>query len=79
LAKRPDEDHVTHEAHRDAKFVEDCVRSMAEGVVAEFPDLDDGAVVRIEQSSDESIHQHDAHAERVAEFATLRAEVDGDS
>ena len=78
LAKRPDEDHMTYESHKNAKFVEDCVRSMAEGVVDRFPDLPDDAVVHMEQSNDESIHQHNAHAERIAEFATLRTEVDGD-
>ncbi|MFB6137201.1 MAG: GTP cyclohydrolase MptA, partial [Halobacteriaceae archaeon] len=31
FAKRPDEDHMTYQAHANAKFVEDCVRSMAEG------------------------------------------------
>ncbi|QGN05978.1 GTP cyclohydrolase I FolE2 [Halorhabdus sp. CBA1104] len=77
LAKRPDEDHMTYEAHSDAKFVEDCVRSMAEGVVERFPEIDDDAVVRMEQSNDESIHQHNAHAERRAHFADLKAEIDG--
>ena len=76
LAKRPDEDHMTVEAHRDAKFVEDCVRAMAEGVVEELPDLPDDAVVTMKQSNDESIHQHNAHAERVTDLASLRAEVE---
>ena len=75
LAKRPDEDHMTYEAHSDAKFVEDCVRAMAKGVVEEFPELPDEAVVRMKQSNDESIHQHNAHAERVAELGQLRAEL----
>ncbi len=75
LAKRPDEDHMTVEAHRDAKFVEDCVRAMAEGVVEQFPDLPDDAIVTMKQSNDESIHQHNAHAERVAQLGTLRREV----
>ena len=79
LAKRPDEDHMTYQSHLDAKFVEDCVRAMAEGVVEEFPQLDDDAVVRMEQSNDESIHQHNAHAERVARFADLIDEVNGDA
>ncbi|MFB6141286.1 MAG: GTP cyclohydrolase MptA [Halosimplex sp.] len=79
LAKRPDEDHMTYQSHLDAKFVEDCVRAMAEGVLEAFPDLADDAVVRMEQSNDESIHQHNAHAERVADVATLRDEVDGDA
>jgi GTP cyclohydrolase-4 len=78
LAKRPDEDHMTFQAHADAKFVEDCVRDMAEGVVGEFPDLPDDAVVTMKQSNDESIHQHNAHAERVAEVATLREELADD-
>ena len=77
MAKRPDEDHMTYESHKDAKFVEDCVRAMAEGVVDQFPDLPDDAVVTMKQSNDESIHQHNAHAERVAEVGTLRSEVNG--
>ena len=77
LAKRPDEDHMTFQAHANAKFVEDCVRDMAEGVVTEFPDLPDDAVITMKQSNDESIHQHNAHAERVAEMETLRDELDG--
>jgi GTP cyclohydrolase-4 len=32
----------------------------------------------MEQSNDESIHQHNAHAERVAEFAQLKREVNGE-
>jgi GTP cyclohydrolase-4 len=77
LAKRPDEDHMTYEAHADAKFVEDCVRSMAEQVVEEFDHLDDDAVVRMKQSNDESIHQHNAHAEREVTLEQLRSEVNG--
>ncbi|MFB6162114.1 MAG: GTP cyclohydrolase MptA [Halococcoides sp.] len=75
LAKRPDEDHMTREAHADAKFVEDCVRAMADGVLETFPDLSDDAVVRMIQTNEESIHQHDAHAEREARVETLRSEL----
>jgi GTP cyclohydrolase MptA (EC 3.5.4.-) len=75
LAKRPDEDYMTYHAHADAKFVEDCVRSMAEQVVDAFDHLDDDAVVRMKQSNDESIHQHNAHAEREVTLEQLRAEV----
>jgi len=77
LAKRPDEDHMTYEAHTDAKFVEDVVRAMAEGVIDRVPDLPDDAVITMEQSNEESIHQHNAHAERVAEMGQLREELDG--
>jgi GTP cyclohydrolase-4 len=74
FAKRPDEDHMTYEAHADAKFVEDCVRAMAELAVEQL-DVSDAAVIRMEQSNDESIHQHNAHAERVAEFGQLSEEM----
>jgi GTP cyclohydrolase-4 len=79
LAKRPDEDHMTYHAHANAKFVEDCVRSMAESVVEEFDHLADNAVVRMKQSNDESIHQHNAHAERELTLGQLRAEMQAES
>ncbi|MFB6080564.1 MAG: GTP cyclohydrolase MptA [Haloferacaceae archaeon] len=77
LAKRPDEDHMTYHAHANAKFVEDCVRSMAERVVEEFDHLPDEAVVHMRQSNDESIHQHNAHAEREVTLGQLRGEIRG--
>jgi GTP cyclohydrolase-4 len=79
MAKRPDEDHMTFDAHSDAKFVEDCVRSLAEGTVEQFDHLSDEAVVYIRQSNDESIHQHNAHAEREVTMGQLRSELNGDA
>ncbi|MGB9987387.1 GTP cyclohydrolase MptA [Salarchaeum japonicum] len=76
MAKRPDEDHMTYEAHANARFVEDCVRAMAESVVDEYDHLADDAVVTMKQSNDESIHQHNAHAERIATLGDLRDEVE---
>ncbi|WP_410766678.1 GTP cyclohydrolase MptA [Haloferax sp. DFSO60] len=76
LAKRPDEDHMTYHAHADAKFVEDCVRSMAESVVENLDHLTDDTVVHMKQSNDESIHQHNAHAEREVTLGQLRSEVE---
>jgi len=75
LAKRPDEDYMTYQAHANARFVEDCVRAMAESVVEECDHLPDDAVVTMRQSNDESIHQHNAHAERIAPLGELRDEV----
>jgi GTP cyclohydrolase-4 len=75
LAKRPDEDHMTYHAHANAKFVEDCVRSLAESVVEEFDHLADDTVIHMKQSNDESIHQHNAHAERELTLEALRDEV----
>lgn len=78
LAKRPDEDHMTRQAHENARFVEDCVRAMACGIVDQFPELADDTVITMRQSNDESIHQHNAHAERVVNMGTLREEITGD-
>lgn len=78
LAKRPDEDHMTYAAHQNARFVEDCVRAMADGVVSQLSALPDEAVIHMQQSNDESIHQHNAHAEREVSMAVLRDEVIAD-
>ena len=78
LAKRPDEDHMTVTAHENAKFVEDCVRSMADGVVKTFTDLSDGACVTMEQTNEESIHQHDAYAKQRVTMGRLREAVNND-
>ncbi|MFB6146893.1 MAG: GTP cyclohydrolase I FolE2, partial [Halobacteriaceae archaeon] len=37
------------------------------------------AVVTMKQSNDESIHQHNAHAQRITELGQLRAEVNGEA
>ncbi|MEM3086552.1 MAG: GTP cyclohydrolase MptA [Halobacteria archaeon] len=79
LLKRPDEAHVVEEAHRRPMFVEDCVREMARRLVAEMRELPDTALVTIKQTNEESIHQHDAFAERVATLGELRKELNGKS
>jgi GTP cyclohydrolase-4 len=76
LLKRGDESYVVMEAHKNARFVEDCVREMARKVIAQFRDLPGDSVVTIKQTNEESIHQHDAYAERKATIAELVAEMD---
>ena len=75
LLKREDERYVVESAHRNPKFVEDCVRTMAKNLVQRFPDLPDDALVTIEQVNEESIHRHNAFAERMATFGQLKKEV----
>jgi GTP cyclohydrolase-4 len=75
LLKRPDEAVVVARAHSNPKFVEDCVRTMAQKVVEVFIDLPDDAAVTLKQINEESIHQHNAFAERVATMGELRAEL----
>ncbi len=75
LLKRPDEAVVVARAHSNPKFVEDCVRTMAQKVVEAFGDLPDDAAVTLKQINEESIHQHNAFAERTATMGELRAEL----
>jgi GTP cyclohydrolase-4 len=76
LLKRGDESYVVMEAHKNPRFVEDCVREMARKVIAQFRDLPADSVVTIKQTNEESIHQHNAYAERKATIAELVAEMD---
>ncbi|MDO9522828.1 MAG: GTP cyclohydrolase MptA [Methanocorpusculum sp.] len=75
LLKRGDESYVVMAAHKNARFVEDCVREMARRVVATFVDLPGDTHITIRQTNEESIHQHDAYAERKATLAELREEL----
>jgi GTP cyclohydrolase-4 len=75
LLKRGDESHVVYSAHKNARFVEDCVREMAKRVVQDFDTIPGDSLVTIKQTNEESIHQHDAYAERKATIAELRSEL----
>ena len=78
LLKRGDEGAVVLAAHKNPRFVEDCVREMAKKVLAEFEYLSGDSVVTIKQTNEESIHQHDAYAERRATIAELVDELNGE-
>lgn len=78
LLKRGDESHVVLAAHKNPRFVEDCVREMAKKVLADFVYLSGDSVVTIKQTNEESIHQHDAYAERRATIAELMDELNGE-
>ena len=75
LLKRSDEAYVVENAHKNPKFVEDCVRTMAKNIVKKFSHLSDDAVITIKQINEESIHRHNAFAERVALMGELRSEI----
>lgn len=77
LLKRQDEEYVVMVAHQNPKFVEDCVRTMAKNLVQRFPDLSDDTMITIKQVNEESIHRHNAFAERLATFGELKKEVNG--
>jgi GTP cyclohydrolase-4 len=75
LMKRSDEVEVVEKAHRQPRFVEDCVREMVAGVVRHFTQLDDASFVSAHQENLETIHQHNAVAERHGLLSELRTEV----
>jgi GTP cyclohydrolase-4 len=72
------ESAVVLAAHKNPRFVEDCVREMAKKVLAEFEYLSGDSVVIIKQTNEESIHQHDAYAERRATIAELFDELNSE-
>jgi GTP cyclohydrolase-4 len=78
LLKRGDESYVVLNAHKNPRFVEDCVREIAKKVLTEFIDLPGDSLITIKQTNEESIHQHDAYAERQATMAELFVELNGE-
>lgn len=77
--KRADEKDLVYTAHKNPKFVEDCVRDMAKKIVEKFGYLPDETIVTIKQINEESIHRHNAFAERVATLSDLRKEINNNS
>ena len=78
LLKRPDELFVVTKAHQNPRFVEDVVREMLQNVVDIYPGLPDETFVMAKQINFESIHKHDAIAERSGTLGEIRREILGD-
>jgi len=74
LLKRDDEGQVVINAHSKPRFVEDVVRHVLESVVERYSKLPDNVEVRVKSESEESIHKHNAFAERTTTLKELRAE-----
>jgi len=74
LLKRPDEGQVIINAHSNTKFVEDVVRAVLDNFVKKYTDLPDDVFIDVISDSEESIHKHDAFAEREAILGELRQE-----
>jgi GTP cyclohydrolase-4 len=72
ILKRPDEGQVVLNAHQNPKFVEDVVRDLLKKVVETYPNLPDEVAVSVKSESQESIHKHNAVAERVTTMGELR-------
>lgn len=73
LLKRPDEGRLVEMAHRNPKFVEDVVRDVLDRLLKRYPKMPDFTWVRVKSEAEESIHKHNAFAERSTTFGELRA------
>lgn len=73
LLKRPDEGRLVELAHANPRFVEDVVREVLDRLLVKYPKLPDPTWVRVKSEAEESIHKHNAFAERAATFGELRA------
>jgi GTP cyclohydrolase-4 len=75
LLKRPDENATVMNAHRKPVFVEDCVRNMMEKIVTKYADFPDDTLITARQENQESIHRHNAFAEKVTTLGELKEEL----
>jgi GTP cyclohydrolase FolE2 len=66
---------VVNKAHHRPRFVEDVVREMLYSVVDVYGDLPDSAFVLAKQTNLESIHKHNAFAERYGTLGEIRREI----
>ncbi|MEE1129818.1 MAG: GTP cyclohydrolase MptA [Methanobrevibacter sp.] len=75
LLKRPDENATVLNAHRKPVFVEDCVRNMMEKIANKYSDFPDDTLITSRQENQESIHRHNAFAEKVTTMGELKEEL----
>jgi len=72
ILKRKEEAELVLQAHTKPKFVEDVVRDILSAVLKRYKDLPDEVLVIARSESEESIHKHNAFAERVTNLGDLR-------
>jgi len=72
ILKRDDEAKAVIQAHKNPKFVEDVVRDILSKILEKYNDFPDSTHVEVKSESEESIHKHNALAERVTTFGKLR-------
>jgi GTP cyclohydrolase-4 len=72
ILKRSEEAQVVIVAHDNPKFVEDVVRGNLQLILEKYTKLPDEAMVTVRSESEESIHKHNAFAERVTTLGDLR-------
>ena len=73
ILKRDDEANIVMKAHENPKFVEDVVREILGRLLVKYKGLDNSVHVTVRSESEESIHKHNAFAERVTTLGELRS------
>jgi len=72
ILKRREEGELVYKAHKNPKFVEDVVRDILSAILKKYKNLPDDVLVIVRSESEESIHKHNAFAERVTTLGELR-------
>ncbi|HSV42280.1 MAG TPA: GTP cyclohydrolase MptA [Methanomassiliicoccales archaeon] len=72
ILKRAEEAQVVIVAHDNPKFVEDVVRTNLMHILTKYKELPDDVLVTVRSESQESIHKHNAFAERVTTLGEIR-------
>jgi parallel beta-helix repeat protein len=72
VLKRSDEAKVVVHAHQQPRFVEDVVRTILGKLLERYPKLPDDTLVTVRSESEESIHKHNAFAERITTLGEVR-------
>ncbi len=72
ILKRRDEGEVVIQAHKNPKFVEDVVREILDKLLKRYKNLPDDVQIIVRSESEESIHKHNAFAERITTLGELR-------
>jgi GTP cyclohydrolase-4 len=72
ILKRAEEGKIVYKAHLNPKFVEDVVRDILSLILKKYKNLPDDVMVVVKSESEESIHKHNAFAERVTTLGELR-------
>ena len=72
ILKRRDEGEVVIKAHENPRFVEDVVREILHRILKRYRELPDETMIIVRSESEESIHKHNAFAERITTLGELR-------
>ncbi|MCL5874659.1 MAG: GTP cyclohydrolase, FolE2/MptA family, partial [Candidatus Thermoplasmatota archaeon] len=62
-------------AHQNPKFVEDAVRDAVKLIVKRYAKMPDDVSVKVTSESYETIHKHNAFAEKSGTLGALRSEL----